>query len=141
MTDKDRIEALEAENKRLQGIVDQIEDVFIVDWITVKNNDYRQAMFDWLEWNMNVQADPCVSGEAREKYMAMAKLVPMAFVDGAKWWEFKRSGFTMWQSDQYEAYEQFMNSSKYQLAHDVMKRLEEERDMEDEKLRYTEVPD
>lgn len=129
------------ENKRLQGIVDQVDDVFIVDWITVKNNDYRQAMFDWLQFWINVDADPCVSGEARSKYKTMAELVPKAFVDGAKWWEWKRTRATMWQSDQHLAYEEYLRKDKYKLAHDVMMELEAERDMADEKLQYPEVPD
>lgn len=130
MTQEERIQELEAENKRLQGIVGQVDDIFIVDWICVKGDDYRQAMFDWLQCNMNINADPCVSGEARDKYKALALLIEDAFVDGAKWWEFEKTGFTMRPSDQNDALDTFKGKEKYQLAHDVLKRMREEEEMD-----------
>jgi hypothetical protein len=30
----------------------------------------------------------------------------LAFVNGAKWWEWKKEGATMWQTDQIDAYEE-----------------------------------
>jgi hypothetical protein len=39
--------------------------------------------------------------ESLEEYLEENKKLVAAFIEGAKWWEFHKSGgFTMWQSDQ-----------------------------------------
>lgn len=43
--------------------------------------------------------------EAARRSPRMAEALKLAFVQGAKWWEFRTVGATMWQSDQETAYE------------------------------------
>lgn len=37
-----------------------------------------------------------------------------AFIEGAKWWEYHKTGFTMWQSDQHDAEREAQRRAKNQ---------------------------
>ena len=56
-----RITALEQENKRLQRIVDQVDDALVVDWITVKDGNYTEALSDLISYSIQIYDDPQVS--------------------------------------------------------------------------------
>ena len=70
--------------------------------------------YDSCRCDLADAVDECEAAEARVKELeaeverlradAEHELM-MAFVDGAKWWEWKTTKFTMWQSDQNEAAE------------------------------------
>lgn len=44
--------------KQLVANLDQVDDVLIVDWITVKDNDYRKALADLVTTNIAQHNDP-----------------------------------------------------------------------------------
>ena len=58
---------LSKRNEQLQGIVWQIEDELIVNWIDVKNNDYRKAIHDLVMFNIQIENDPSVSLTAKHR--------------------------------------------------------------------------
>lgn len=55
-------------NAKLQAIVDQVEDVLVIDWVTVKDNDYRKALNDLVCHNIQIALDPAVSDDARKSH-------------------------------------------------------------------------
>lgn len=77
----------------------------------------------WGAWNLDQETARKVQdaiGYALAKSFAahqsateqMKPLVVNAFVQGAKWWEFHKTGSTMWQSDQNLAYEKATEKSQ-----------------------------
>jgi len=57
-----------------------------------------------LRWSDEAEhAELVRTGLAEEKGSWPDQCLQRAFVDGAKWWEFERTGATMWQEDQGKA--------------------------------------
>lgn len=59
-----------------------------------------------------------------EEVKRLAKIAGNAFVEGAKWWEWHKTGFTMWQSDQQLAAEEAINR-KMPFRNPIEERLQE----------------
>jgi hypothetical protein len=72
-----RIQSLEAELRTLCAIKEQVDDVLIIDWITAKDNNYRQALADLVSWNIQIHDDPAVS-EIAARRQKIEKLVEAA---------------------------------------------------------------
>jgi hypothetical protein len=62
-----RVQELVEENKRLSNIVDQVDDELIVNWIGVKDDNYRQALADLVMWEIQIHNDPRVSKKASDQ--------------------------------------------------------------------------
>jgi hypothetical protein len=52
---------------RLQSIVTQVDDVLVVNWIEVKEGDYRKALHDLVAFNIQIENDPSVSPTAKAR--------------------------------------------------------------------------
>jgi hypothetical protein len=50
------------EFSNLLEIVQQVDDVLTTNWVSVKNNDYRTALNELIEFNVQLAADPAVNG-------------------------------------------------------------------------------
>lgn len=45
----------------------QVDDVLTTNWITVKDNDYKQALHDLIGFNIQIENDPAVSESAASR--------------------------------------------------------------------------
>lgn len=77
MSDHLRILSLESELQTLRAIKEQVDNVLIVNWISVKDNDYRKALNDLVGWELQIHKDPAVS-EIAAKRALILKLVDAA---------------------------------------------------------------
>jgi len=50
-----RSQADEIELKKLRDIVNQVDDVLIVNWIVVKDNNYKKALNDLIAFNTEIE--------------------------------------------------------------------------------------
>lgn len=67
--------------------------------------------------NNNPQTTNCMTSGLKKRIDEIIGVTPeQAFVDGAKFWEFHKTGATMWQSDQNLCLEQA--KKKYGVADD-----------------------
>ena len=74
VSDWDKLTQHFAEFDRLSQIVRQVDDVLTVNWITVKDGDYRRALNDLVAWNIQLHDDPAVSPEAALREAALKQL-------------------------------------------------------------------
>lgn len=65
------------ELQSLREMKEQVDDVLVIDWITAKDNNYRQALADLVGWNIKIHDDPCVS-EIAARRLKIEKLVEAA---------------------------------------------------------------
>jgi len=68
------VELLKATNQglarrvqQLENIVEQVDDELIVNWIPVKDNNYRKALHDLICFNIEIANNPQVSLEAKHR--------------------------------------------------------------------------
>lgn len=73
--DEDYPDAVRDENiASLKAIVDQVDDELVVNWITVKDGDYRKALHDLVMQGIQIENDPAVSSTARARQEELAAL-------------------------------------------------------------------
>jgi hypothetical protein len=59
---------------KLREQLDQVDDVLVVNWITVKDGDYRKALHDLVTWNIQIHDDPAVSEVAAKRQAEIDEL-------------------------------------------------------------------
>lgn len=64
----------DAKATELQRIVNQVDDELVVNWITVKDGDYRKALRDLVAQGIQIENDPAVSSTAKARQEEMAAL-------------------------------------------------------------------
>ena len=68
------IDRLRSQIAELQNIKGQILEVLVVNWIPLKDNDYRQALAQLVENAIQEHDDPALSNVAQERQSAADKL-------------------------------------------------------------------
>ena len=68
------LDELKTELNRLRSIVQQVDDELVVNWISVKDDNYRKAIHDLVMWEIMIHDDPTVSEVARQRKEKMEAL-------------------------------------------------------------------
>lgn len=58
----------------LAKAITQVEDTLVVNGISAKGNDYRQALYDLVSFNLKIENDPAVSETAAKQHDLLRKL-------------------------------------------------------------------
>lgn len=60
--------------ERLKKVVDAVDDVLVINWITVNNDDYRKALSDLVFFCIQIENDPAVSETAIARQKELTRL-------------------------------------------------------------------
>ena len=71
---KGQVELLDKRIAELEAALAQVDDVLIVNWITAEEGNYRKALHDLVQFNIQIENDPAVSETARVRTNEIAKL-------------------------------------------------------------------